>query len=168
VYVPKGSRLVSASGFDAPDKKFFKTADPDSLPDAEIAAAESHAVRTEFGVDVSEEGSYTVFGGWLQLDPGTSQAVNLKYELPMNTSDILAKLDAAPEQGTNESPRGAYLMLLTSQSGKTNRELKLNISQPKNWKVAWARPTTLNQGEVLSQSSVWDRDQAVGALFSPK
>ncbi len=168
VYVPKGSRLINASGFNAPEAKFFKTPDEDSLADPDIFDVESGAADTQYGINISQEGSYTVFGGWLQLDPGASQKIIISYELPMSTSEILAKLDAAPEQNTGESPRGAYFMLLTSQAGKPGREILVNVHQPKSWNLAWVRPTALQANGSLTYANVWDRDQAIGALFSSK
>ncbi len=164
VYVPKGSKLEEASGFKTPEKKFFQTVADDETPDGDIEQVETGAQTTPDGVTLTEENGRTVFGGWLQLDPGQSQTVSLKYRLPFTTSDILAKLDATPAT-TQASPRGAYLLLLTSQSGKTDRTITTSVSYPESWKIAWSKPA--EQNNALGYSGTWDRDRVLAALLSP-
>ena len=161
-YVPLGSRLISASGFEAPDAKLFRKINLNDMPDPDIEQTEAAAQATADGVKISQEGKRTVFGGWLQLDPGKSQTVKLRYRLPFTVSDILTKLDTG-QVPSGQNPRGAYLLLLTSQSGKTSRKLTSTVTLPEQWKIAW-----LNGGtQDLSVSGVWDRDRVMAALLTP-
>lgn len=161
-YVPAGSRLVAASGFEAPGPQLFKKINLDDQLDPDIALIEDTQQTTADGVNISREKDRTVFGGWLQLDPGQSQTVTLRYRLPFTVSDILAKLDTG-QVPDGQNPRGAYLLLLTSQSGKTARNLTSKIILPESWRIAW----TKDGDQSLSYSGVWDRDRVMAALLTP-
>lgn len=166
-YVPKGSTLVSATGFDAPDPSLFKPEDPFATKDPALAAAEASSITGPDGVTVSVEGDRTVFGGWLQLDPGMTQTVSLTYALPFTTSDILARAEAAPDQ-TADTPRGAYLLLLTSQSGRSDRQLHTTVTLPNDWTLAWSRGSDGTQdGSGLGYAGLWDHDLVLAAVLTP-
>jgi hypothetical protein len=160
-YVPKGSRLLSASGFEAPAAGLFKVPDEDLIPDPDVNAVESSTKKDSLGADVSTENDRTVFSGWMQLDPGETQTITLSYRLPFTVHDILTKLDAAPSS-EGGGQRGAYVLLATSQSGKTNRTIESSVEYPSSWKVAWNRTA----GEKIGFTGAWDRDRVVSALFS--
>ena len=108
-----------------------------------------------------------VFGGWLQLDPGHTQAVTLTYELPFTTSDIMSRAEAAP-QPTGDTQRGAYLLLLTSQSGKSDRELHTTVTFPKDWQLSWTHASDPEADpSTLGYSGTWDHDIVVAAVLTP-
>jgi len=163
-YVPQGSKLLSAAGFQTPDKKLFKPVGEEDMPDEDIEQIETGAQTTPDGVTVMQEGERTVFGGWLQLDPGKTQTITLKYRLPFTVSDILAKLNAAPVSNETNA-RGAYLLLLTSQAGKTERKITTTVSFPEKWKLSWSKPAT--SATQLGYDGMWDRDHVLAALLTP-
>jgi hypothetical protein len=166
VYVPQGSTLVSANGFNTPDTKFFQATDTTAVPDPDISLVESSAIDGGNGVTIETEGDRTVFGGWMQLDPGQTQKITLSYKLPMTASDMLAKLEASPDQPSSSNSRGAYLLLLTSQSGKTDRTYQTSVDVPPDWTISWSRfASTTESG--LTDAGTWDRDHVVAALFTP-
>ncbi len=166
-YVPKGSTLVSASGFQAPDPSLFKPEDPFAVKDSVLAASASSSVAGPDGMTVSVEGDRTVFGGWLQLDPGKTQTIILHYKLPFTTSDILAHAEAAPDRAARTSG-GAYLLLLTSQSGKSDRILHTTVTIPKNWKLTWSRQSDgVQNGSGLGYSGLWNHDLVLAAILTP-
>lgn len=165
-YVPKGSTLVSASGFQTPNANLFKVVDEDTGNDVDIQMIESKSETRPDGVTVSEENGRTVFGGWLQLDPGASQTITLNYQLPFTTSDILARAEAAP-QNAADAPRGAYLLLLSSQSGKSEREIHSSVTLPDDWKLSWSRRPGQSDDAGLNYSGPWDRDLVLAGVVTP-
>ncbi len=167
-YVPKGSTLIEATGFETPDKNLFKTLDEDVLPNASTAAIESTQTNWSPDVTVSEEGDRSVIAGWLQLDPGDTQVVTLRYKLPMTVGDMMSHVDTAPETAASDAARSAYLLLSTSQSGKSQRAYTTSIHYPVSWDLSWSRPEGVSStlGE-LNQSGVWDRDRVSVLLFAP-
>ncbi|MFZ2804618.1 MAG: DUF4012 domain-containing protein [Patescibacteria group bacterium] len=165
-YVPQGSTLLSATGFNTPAQSFFQKVDTTTeTQDPDVAAVEATDVDFGGGVTVSQEGSRTVFGGWMQLDPGQTQTITLTYRLPMTTSDMLAKLEAAPGEPSSDMSHGAYSLLLTSQSGKDDRTYQTSINYPASWAVSWSQAASSTPG-VLTDAGTWDRDQVVAALFA--
>lgn len=163
-YVPKGSTLLSASGFEAPPSSLFKKPDVDAVLDADVAAVEGTETKAIGGTTLSEEGSRTVVGGWMQLDPGMSQTITFSYRLPFTVRDLEKALKTSPsDEGGSQS--ASYLMLLTSQSGKQNRDLTVTVQYPAGWKNVWTRGLQQN-ATVLTAKETWDRDRVIGALFT--
>ncbi len=168
-FVPVGSTLVSASGFEAPSSTFFQIPDPNSTTDTQIGAIEATSQQMFQDVTVAQEDGRTSFGGWMQLDPGQIQTVTFSYRLPMTISDMLSSLD---DQGSSNSAAksssvGAYDLLLTSQSGKSDRTIETTIDVPSTWTVSWKHPDGLVSHESsLTYRGTWDRDTAVAFLLT--
>ncbi len=174
VYVPKGAELISASGFEAPPASLFKKTLETDGKDPDLADIEKTAVQATGTIWQATEGDRTVFGGWLQLDPGRTQDVTLTYRLPMGAGDILAALDATPQAAAAQdgAPRGAYLLLATSQSGKA-REMHHEVSAAAPWSAVWARGQVTaavdeaqNQKQTGAWEGVWDRDRVSASLYA--
>jgi hypothetical protein len=166
VYVPRGSRLMAASGFEPPDPKLFKVPDADVGSYPRIAEVEATQRLTEQGVDVSLENDRTVFGGWLQLDPGATDEIRLTYRLPFTANELLSRLEETSE--TPNASSAAYLLLLTSQSGKQNRRISTSVHAPASWDVAWHKDgLTADASGVTLASTPWDRDKVVALLLKP-
>ncbi len=164
-YVPKGSELMTATGFQTPSSTLFKKPEAEDRIDSDLAASEGHAELVAGGVRVSDEGSRTVFGGWAQLDPGATQQLTYTYRLPFTVRDIYGHLDAAPDEQIGG--RTAYLLLLTSQSGKTTRTIHLSIHMPDTWTIPWKRGIEQGSGSApLEYNGAWDRDRVIAALFA--
>lgn len=156
-YIPRGSTLVSADGFDVIPKALFKTVRDDAEIDPDLAMTEHTADQTPFNVSVWDEDDRTVIGGWTMLDPGATNDISISYRLPFSASDLRERIsDHAADVSVDG--RVAYELLLTSQSGKTDRELSVSVETPKGWKAHWIRSTSSVEG-------VWDRDRVVSALF---
>ncbi|MFA6099876.1 MAG: DUF4012 domain-containing protein [Patescibacteria group bacterium] len=174
VYVPKGSELLDAQGFDPPPANLFKQPLETDAQDPDVLAIDQTAKPGMNTVWTASEDDRTVFGGWLQLDPGKSQEIVLRYKLPFTVADILHRVQESPGQNSDNATRGAYLMLLTSQSGKT-RQFSQEVRLADNWKALWTRnPAVQVSSEVkqvtdaggLNWQGTLDRDQATAVLLS--
>ncbi|OGL72431.1 hypothetical protein A3C96_03965 [Candidatus Uhrbacteria bacterium RIFCSPHIGHO2_02_FULL_60_10] len=137
VYVPAGSVLVEAKGFTPPDPKLFKIPEPGYAVDGELAAAEeSLRVDAASGTRVYVEGGRTVFGNWLQTDPGQSSIATLVYQLPPNAVRILPPerrwLDRL--QGRqSESDRLDYRLTIFKQSGADRTTFTQSLDLPRGY-----------------------------------
>jgi hypothetical protein len=168
-FVPVGATLVSSSGFETPSSTFFQIPDPNSTTDTQIGAIEATETKTTDGVTVAQEDGRASFGGWMQLDPGETKTVTLSYRLPMTVTDMLSSLDDQSTDGSNakNTSVGAYDLLLTSQSGKSDRTIETTIDVPPTWTVSWKHPDELvSKGSSLTYQSTWDRDTAVVLLLT--
>jgi Protein of unknown function (DUF4012) len=166
-YLPKGTELLSAEGFLAPPEKLFKKPLDTDSKDPVLAAIEETAKPGPGSVWTAVEDDYMVVGGWLQLDPGRSQDVIITYRLPFTISEILASMDEdMPDPSKSEQLRAAYLMLYTSQSGKS-RELTQVFNVDPKWQIEWQRGSVNNASESQNVM-VWDRDRVSALLFNQK
>ncbi len=164
-YVPQGSQLLDASGFAAPSSTLFKKPQDDDVPDPDISAIEAQT-HTDHGIEATEEGSRSVFGGWLQLDPGQTQTITVRYRVPFTIQDLDAKFRTENTTETAEA-RAAYLVLLTSQSGKSDRELTATVHIPTGWTIAWKRGESTTDSSGLELQTTWDHDTVMAALLAP-
>ena len=172
VYVPKGSELLTASGFETPPASLFKKVLDTDQKDSELLAVEKSATQATGTVWQATEGDRTVFGGWLQLDPGQTQEILLTYRLPMGVYDILSALDATPQAAAAQdgAPRGAYLLLATSQSGKP-RYMVHKVKAEAPWSAVWTRQSVVAAQDATSTSAgawegIWDRDRVTASLYA--
>jgi hypothetical protein len=86
IFVPKGSKLLNSSGFDAVnlDVKY----DLPGKPHPAVALWEADAVKSvSSGMQVGLESGKTYFGSWVVLKGGESKTVTLEYELPFRLQD---------------------------------------------------------------------------------
>ncbi len=165
-YVPKGSQLLSAEGFQAPSSSLFKKPDDDYVLDGDDVTHDEAVERFSDQVDVMEENGQVVFGGWMQLDPGMSQTIRYRYRLPFIVQDMLTRLETVP--GDQTSARAAYFLLLTSQSGRP-RSLTASFKVSPAWRIRWQRGTNdaATQGAYSGVfAGEWNQDRVIAGLLS--
>lgn len=168
LYVPQGSTLLEASGFEPPPASLFKKPDQENATDADVGRVEQSMTTAGKGMSISIEGDRTVFGGWAQLDPGKTQKLTYRYRLPWTVKDLQAKLEAGPD-ASGATNRAAYSLLLTSQSGKTDRRITSSLRLPSGWAISWMRGAQQTSDRNMLLRETWDRDHVVAALIeSPK
>ncbi len=82
-YVPIGSTLESASGFQTPESKLFLQPDARYIPDADFVNISGDVITHEqTGIQENTEFEKQVFGGWTQTPVGESSTVTIRYRLP--------------------------------------------------------------------------------------
>jgi len=147
VYVPLGSTLVEAEGFEAPDPKLFKLPDPDYVQDPVLARAQDEELLDRrSGTRTSTENGKTVFGNWVQTDPGQTSEFTLTYQLPPGTvelqgpqGNLISSLYASLTNGS-ESRRLNYSLLVQKQSGAVPAELVSTVDLPRGFSTVWSSP----------------------------
>ncbi|MFA5130401.1 MAG: DUF4012 domain-containing protein [Patescibacteria group bacterium] len=166
LYVPRGSTLLDASGFNAPDASFFQKIRDDAVPypDPDLIGAEASSTPIPGlgGVSIWDEGDRTVIGGWNMVDPGQEAVIRISYRLPFSAFDIRDRLmkNAGPS-ASDAQMNAVYSMLYTSQSGKPDRTLETSIHAPSSWNVTWTRDGGLYSGP-------WNHDLVISALYDTK
>ncbi|MEK7632130.1 MAG: DUF4012 domain-containing protein [Patescibacteria group bacterium] len=129
-YVPNGSTLLNASGFDRIDPKRFRAPSPDYLPDPDLAALETGAtIHETSGTRVSTEAGHTVFGNWLGVAPGEVVKATLTYTLPFKL-----------QVGGFFSRTDTYSLLVQMQAG-TAPGFTSNLTLPSAWQSSWSGST---------------------------
>lgn len=171
VYVPAGSALVEARGFEAPDPKLFKLANPEDGEDPYVAAQERAAkIDRSSGTRISEEGGKTVFGNWIQTDPGETTVATLVYQLPAGA----VKVTAAPEDGLaslygrvtgGNRDRIEYSLLVQQQAGANPARFTSSVDLPRGYYPAWQQPArTEDERGRWSMTTELDRDAFFGTV----
>lgn len=150
IYVPYGSTVLSASGFQEIDTSLFKNPPTEYHLDNDLKAIERDerydvskkiATHTELGK--------TVISGWVVTDVGESRAVELLYRLPFTAEDIL---------------RDGYSLLIQRQSGSRIGAYTFDGVLPSGQTVAWVYPRALKlQGANLHwETSAFHADRVLG------
>ena len=104
VLVPEGSKLLEISGNSS--VKFSPITDyengDDFVTDTDLAEYEKGANQIESGVKEWREAGKTVFGFWLNVEPGKTEKVVLKYETSVQIKDNSYSLLVQKQPGTLE------------------------------------------------------------------
>ena len=162
-YVPSGSTLLSAEGFEAPPENLFEKPESDYKIDPDLKNNESGAtVHAASGTTITNEFGKMVFGNWVQVDPGEEVTVSFEYLLPFRLSMPVVEKnwwDNFSEKFTSEkSPGISYQLLVQKQPGVAST-FSSSLVFPKNWQAAWqyGDNLTLSAAEVKSSNQI-DKD----------
>lgn len=139
VYVPKGSRLLSANGFSIPDSSLFELPGGDWKNHSEITAIEGTAtVDQNSGTVISEEGGKTSFGNWVQTKPGESSVAAFVYELPFSLAPKKKNFLQTVKNKIGFNQAETYSLLIQKQSGALDRTTTVSLVAPENWQTVWS------------------------------
>ncbi|MBT3230493.1 DUF4012 domain-containing protein [Candidatus Uhrbacteria bacterium] len=144
LYVPQGSELLSASGFEIPDSDLFKTSDIELEADEDMLLWTSDfALDLNSGTDIWTEQGKTVFGNWIQTKPGEIETITFTYQLPFTfeqTSETILEM-AKAYLGLKQL--NEYSLLLQKQPGVETRQTSVNIFGPSNHNLLWSSQNEL-------------------------
>ncbi len=164
VYVPKGSKLISASGhvkeFNSPPLDYkalgFKQ-------DSQVGMEnDSTIIDEESGTRIYEDSGKTVFANWTYVSPQETTTVTYSYLLPF-------KLDT----NLTTNPVDTYSLLAQKQSGSIGSEFFSKIIYPDFYKIIWQYPdqdiaNSSNQEEkkiTIELKTDLKTDKFIGAAF---
>lgn len=87
LYLPQGSSIISAQGFDAPNPKLFFTPDGNAEPDPYLQEISGDIlVNTQNNTYTNTEYGKDVIGGWMLTPVGGSSSITIQYTLPFSVS----------------------------------------------------------------------------------
>ncbi len=166
LYVPEGSELLVADGFQVPESHFFKPQDATAEDIPAIKLGEGSAqVEPSSGTLVYNELGRTVFANWSMIDPGETVRLNFRYRLPFNVLETdnqtnwLFKIKAY----LGLSRLGKYQIIVENQAGQSPTTWKVMWSWPAKWSLLWSsvdniKANSWQVNDVISK-------QVVGFLF---
>ena len=177
-YVPQGSKLMSAEGFDAsPADRQFQVAALEQDPHLE-KYEKNLAVDESSGTRITEEFGKTVFANWMNVAPGESKTVKIKYLLPFkytgvkmavadqdyNFWDLINKYFLGKEKKAVKQRNGeqVYSLLIQKQSGTDGVEFASKIEFGENWAVQTSTPASVKVGQNVEFKTVLDTDKFYG------
>ncbi|MFH0814514.1 MAG: DUF4012 domain-containing protein [Candidatus Falkowbacteria bacterium] len=158
VYVPDGSKLLSATGtFEPPTPEQFEPTQPQWRTDSLINDSEKQQYIDPITQTITtREFGKTVFANWLQTKPGETTFATFKYKLPQKLSFSKETLNFFERQyKTAASATATYSLLLQKQPGQQNNSVSVEINVPNDIKIINSNipvgglQTPLNQDEQL-------------------
>lgn len=155
VYVPLGSKLLSASGMTR--EVNASPVDYTALnfrrdPDVEWEEGRIQ-VDPESGTRIGEEFGKTVFGNWVYVSPGEQVTVTYRYRLPFQLS-------------LNSSHPVPFSILYQKQPGTSDWKLSTEVEYPSEKRVIWQSGENLiPYGRVLKQQTNLNYDVFVGLVL---
>lgn len=121
LYLPAGSKLMSAEGFSRLSADVFRRLPIGSRPDEFFKSVEGRVtIDEQSGTRMNDEFGKTVFGNWTELDPGQSATFRYVYELPLSLNADLERYD----------------LTIGKQAG-ANRSVEVVVTVPKGQDIAW-------------------------------
>lgn len=166
LYVPEGSVLLSADGFEVPADTLFEVSDVPLDIDDDLSLVMSGKTKdAETGVDIWNEFGKTVFGGWMQTAPGEVETITFSYRLPqvlfedVETTTLTAQLRRT--LGFND--HDSYSLFIQKQSGVVSRDTTVSVSAPSSLGLLW---TNVLGDDVYAPAATNARDHFFGWIFT--
>jgi len=164
VYVPKGSKLIRASGqtneFNSPPIDYHALG---FKKDAQVGIEEDGMIiDPENGTRIYEDSDKTVFANWVYVSPQESVTMSYSYLLPF-------KLDT----NLTANPADTYSLLAQKQSGSVGSGFSTKIIYPDLYRMIWKYPnetiSDFSSGEENSRgielNSDLKMDKFIGVAF---
>jgi hypothetical protein len=173
IYVPLGSELLDAGGFNIPDSRLFQEPEPGWISDPSLENEKNARVHAGSGTRIYDEYGKTVFANWTMVDPGGASTTYFKYRLPFKIEIIEKEKNAleslADKILERDPPTAAYSLLVQKQAGKDRQQLEFSLDAPPDWKPIWTHPAELAEEgrprNAYRYSAFSSKDIAIGALF---
>lgn len=169
VYVPEGSTLISADGFEKPLERFFEQADPSDIESDDDLMAEANAdLDPASDTRIYRESNKTVFANWMIVKPGETGTIHFKYRLPFQLAPRV-KADQSWQDRLADRVRDLfrieqkdllpYSLLIQKQPGAKNHALKTGVVADTAYHPVWTFP------EGGDKEATINRDQYRAMLF---
>ena len=156
IYVPLGSKLISAVGFAGPDANLFEIAPEGYKIDEDVKRIEgNHTVDALSGMEIYNENNKTVFANWIMLKPGESKTTIIQYTLPHTLSD----------------DNTLYNLNVQKQPGSSGSGYTLEFYFPKNMSIVETYPKNLSAfaenitNNIIQYSDTLSTDKFYGIVI---
>ncbi len=163
VYVPKGSELLRAEGFDQPEERFFKEPETE-LRKHELVAAKEESLNYHQPSEtrVYQEFDKTVFANWSMLDPGEVEVIELSYKLPFKLKEEEEGPKSLWERvkkrfGPEKENYLTHSLLVQRQAGSSPTKFNSVVFWPDELTMTWSHP-----GEISENKNNWFFSQELG------
>lgn len=173
IYVPAGSELISATGFNSPDSQYLdKRPEAGWLKSPLLSNEENALIDGESATKIYLENGKTVFANWTMVDPGQSIEIIIKYRLPFNffsketSHDWLTRVNKFlnPEQADSLT----YSLLLQKQPGASPDSFSSHLILPTGINIFWRYPEDLKSANGWEINTKLDSDKYWSILMVNK
>ncbi len=154
LYVPMGSELIQASGFEIPDNGLFKQSEVALSSDEDLLLWTSDFTKDSISqTDIWNEQGKTVFGNWMQTKPGETEVVTFTYKLPWKFNQFNDSLFQIAKSYIGLKNLNEYSILVQKQPGVETRSTTLRLTNAVNQKVLWT-----SQDDLFSTGATFNND----------
>ncbi|NMC51784.1 DUF4012 domain-containing protein [Candidatus Kuenenbacteria bacterium] len=187
-YVPQGSKLITAEGFDGiPVGRQYQVATGSIDVDPHLAEIERNIrIDSESGTRIIDEFGKTSFGNWITVGPGEKQSVTIKYLLPwrleskkvmnISTTDTSAswwqslKKYFAGQEKQDEVPENIYGLLIQKQPGTAEDGFVGTLTVGDRWQIGDFLPKdgVASNRDFLEAGFKMDGDKYYGVIIKEK
>ncbi|MFC1687811.1 DUF4012 domain-containing protein [Patescibacteria group bacterium] len=158
VYVPGGSILLDAEGFDRIPTWRFQTPDSEYTFDEDLASIEGTSMLDDSsGTRITQEFGKTVFGNWLDVGPGETRNVSLTYRLPFKF---------VPRSSLTQT--STYSILVQKQAGVDYTAYIQRLYLPADQSVLWSDERFAQKEDHMLISEDLSTDRFFGLLSQKK
>lgn len=164
-YTPVGSQLLSAQGFcDKILPESFEAPAAEWGTDELLQKVQGEVwVEPGTGTYINNEFNKTVFGNWIQTDPGEETTVILKYKLPFKSG---AGESSRLKVFSGDKKTNFHSLFIQKQAGQQNTTYAATINLPKNLQPTWIYPNELkNSSPRLAFSADLREDQLLAFIL---
>jgi len=157
IYIPLGSELIEAHGFDREFWNILRPLEEGSNPDPLINEIQSNTkVDERSGTRVMQEDGKTVFGNWMGVEAGQVKTAVIKYKLPFRVKKEIGE------------PATSYGLFVQKQPGAAPFEFTSYLRYPRNYNMNWkyASDNLLDEmDDGLQYRTKLDKDKAYAVVF---
>ncbi|HNV96778.1 MAG TPA: DUF4012 domain-containing protein [bacterium] len=150
IYVPYGSKLIEAGGFDSfPEKDYVKPSYGSQEFGKLLELQGRVSVDKASGIEIFDELGKTTFAGWQEIRPGEEKIVYVKYELPfiLSFESLQSFLNGLFKDNSNKF--SSYSVIYQKQSG-IEGDIEFNYKWSDSLKLIWSNLDNFKQNKEFS------------------
>jgi hypothetical protein len=158
VYVPEGSILISASGFNQPDLDYFQYPEDNWEVNSLIKEGEGKAKIDPLSQTlIYQELNKTVFANWTMTDPQEHSVIKIKYQLPFKFTALNQEEKWLDKLNLKEKEQNYFhSLILQKQAGMKDFQFYSRLRLYGNWQVNWSYPA-----DISSSQLIWSIDEVI-------
>ncbi|MDD4290306.1 MAG: DUF4012 domain-containing protein [Patescibacteria group bacterium] len=150
IYVPRGSKLLEAGGFDSfPEKDYVKPAYGSQEFGKLLELQGRVSIDKASGIEIFDELGKTTFAAWQEIRPGEEKIVYVKYELPfiLSFESLQSFLNGLFKDNSNKF--SSYSVIYQKQSG-IEGDIEFNYKWSDSLKLIWSNLENFNSNAEFS------------------
>lgn len=171
IYVPSGSELMEANGFNRPDAYYFGRPDISWEKDPSYKAEDKAIVHKETGTKIYNENNHTVFANWSMVDPGETIVIELKYKLPFRIGQDKSNnfWEGLKEFfGFDRNEFYPYSLLWQKQPGAKADHIESRLEADDDFRQVWSYPENIGTEKGWNISDYLGEDRYQTVLLEKK
>lgn len=173
-YVPKGSELLEAVGFNYPAESDFHAPLSYVTKNELLGQTEKEIGYHEAsGTRITEEFGKTVFGNWIVTKPHQTNVVRITYRTPVRAfspEDLANPFLRLATKAHLHTPAFHYAVLVQRQPGTRAMTVQSHVLLPSTWQATWYTPNDHTQqfSDGMKYEAPFTHDLFFGLLAEQK